>query len=517
MNLPKVVANFKTTLSDELAVAGSSFDIDSVATSHGDLADDIYAIVIDEGTEDEEHIIGELTDNTFSSLIRDVSVQDGETSQSTGKKHRRGAQVKITNFALVQIARALRGDMALAGDSPMRYASAHTFSNDRDLVDKAFVIATATGGVISFDRQILEAIDAGETVAENDLLYFKEADQEWYKADDDTLATINDVKLAIALGDGTDGNEIQNGVLLLGRKSGFSGLDAGARYYSSTTAGGMSTTKGANSVFLGWALTDSVFLFAPREGDILNGNDVTRARQIARTGEVKMMMGSTEPTGWLIMNGQEVSRTTYADLFAYFNTEFGSGTFFGAGNGTTTFNLPDMRGRAPIGFGAGAAIAITFVDANVNTGSEEITVASNDVLHTGQKVTLSTSGVLPTGLSAGDYYVIRVSATAIKLATSQANAIAGTAVNITAAAGGGTHTLTVAALSSKAIGTKGGQEFVTAVPSHKHTTNAVTSPNSGGGGGSSSAPNTTAVVDAAGIETANNYSPYLAVNFLIKT
>lgn len=65
---------------------------------------------------------------------------------------------------------------------------------------------------------------------------------------------------------------------------------------------------------------------------------------------------STAPTGWLLCDGSAVSRTTYAALFAVLSTEFG------AGNGTTTFNVPDLRGRAPIGLdnlGGTAASRIT--------------------------------------------------------------------------------------------------------------------------------------------------------------
>lgn len=46
----------------------------------------------------------------------------------------------------------------------------------------------------------------------------------------------------------------------------------------------------------------------------------------------------TPPDGWLICNGQAISRTTYAALFAII------GESYGAGNGSTTFNLPDYRG-----------------------------------------------------------------------------------------------------------------------------------------------------------------------------
>lgn len=53
--------------------------------------------------------------------------------------------------------------------------------------------------------------------------------------------------------------------------------------------------------------------------------------------------GTSAPTGWLFSYGQAVSRTTYADLFA------AVGTTYGSGDGSTTFNLPDLRGRAIAG------------------------------------------------------------------------------------------------------------------------------------------------------------------------
>jgi phage-related tail fiber protein len=56
-------------------------------------------------------------------------------------------------------------------------------------------------------------------------------------------------------------------------------------------------------------------------------------------GEMRDYAGTTAPTGWLLADGSAVSRTTYASLFAVV------GTTYGAGNGTTTFNIPDMRGR----------------------------------------------------------------------------------------------------------------------------------------------------------------------------
>lgn len=68
------------------------------------------------------------------------------------------------------------------------------------------------------------------------------------------------------------------------------------------------------------------------------------------TGSVTMWTTATAPSGYLLCNGNTVSRTTYAALFAVI------GTTYGAGNGTTTFNLPDLRGVFPRGLDAGRGL-----------------------------------------------------------------------------------------------------------------------------------------------------------------
>lgn len=61
------------------------------------------------------------------------------------------------------------------------------------------------------------------------------------------------------------------------------------------------------------------------------------------TGTVVAYVGASAPAGWLFCFGQAVSRTTYADLLVVI------GGAFGAGDLTTTFNVPDLRGRVPLG------------------------------------------------------------------------------------------------------------------------------------------------------------------------
>lgn len=70
----------------------------------------------------------------------------------------------------------------------------------------------------------------------------------------------------------------------------------------------------------------------------------------ASPGQVIMWGGSTPATGYLEMDGSAISRTTYADLFAAI------GTTFGAGDGSTTFNLPDARGEFIRGWDNGRGI-----------------------------------------------------------------------------------------------------------------------------------------------------------------
>lgn len=65
----------------------------------------------------------------------------------------------------------------------------------------------------------------------------------------------------------------------------------------------------------------------------------------APTGSILAYINAAAPSGWALCDGSAVSRTTFATLFALI------GTAYGAGDGSTTFNLPDLRGRVAVGKG----------------------------------------------------------------------------------------------------------------------------------------------------------------------
>lgn len=73
--------------------------------------------------------------------------------------------------------------------------------------------------------------------------------------------------------------------------------------------------------------------------------DLMLRGEIMPIGKIDIWLADVPPDGWVILDGHAISREVYADLFALW------GTLYGAGNGTTTFNVPDFGERLPMGVG----------------------------------------------------------------------------------------------------------------------------------------------------------------------
>src|SRR3990167_4751750 len=84
-------------------------------------------------------------------------------------------------------------------------------------------------------------------------------------------------------------------------------------------------------------------------------------------GVIVQTARSSAPTGWLLCDGTAVNRTTYADLFAILSTTFG------VGDGATTFNLPDFRGRTVMGVGTGSGLTARAMADNVGVETHILT------------------------------------------------------------------------------------------------------------------------------------------------
>ena len=111
----------------------------------------------------------------------------------------------------------------------------------------------------------------------------------------------------------------------------FAGLTPGAKFYldASTPGAITATAPSSNTVFVG---------IARNSGELfVDVDSVGGATTVA--GTVSFFAMSSAPAGWLKANGAAVSRTTYSALFAAI------GVLYGTGDGSTTFNLPDLRGE----------------------------------------------------------------------------------------------------------------------------------------------------------------------------
>lgn len=82
-------------------------------------------------------------------------------------------------------------------------------------------------------------------------------------------------------------------------------------------------------------------------GDMTNlALDIEATVRAGVTGMVAPFAGAAAPAGWLLCQGQAVSRTTYSALYAV------CGVVYGVGDGSTTFNVPNLKGRVPVGVDA---------------------------------------------------------------------------------------------------------------------------------------------------------------------
>lgn len=146
----------------------------------------------------------------------------------------------------------------------------------------------------------------------------------------------------------------------------------GTAFTSTTRTAGDNSTNIATTAFVGTAITNATGSLGTMSTQNSNNVNITGGSILATTqppgtsnttvattafvqtaipaGCVSYFAGPTAPSGWLECNGVAVSRTTYAALFAAI------GGYYGIGNGSTTFNLPDARGEFIRGWDHGRGV-----------------------------------------------------------------------------------------------------------------------------------------------------------------
>lgn len=205
-------------------------------------------------------------------------------------------------------------------------------------------------------------------------------------------------------------------------------------------------------------------------------------------GMLTMTAASTAPSGWLLCNGSAISRTTYADLFTAI------GTTYGVGDGSTTFNIPDLRSRVPVG----ADSSQTEFDALGETGGvKEVTLTS------AQSGLPAHGHSASSGTESADHSHSGSTGT---VSSDHAHYIQFT--ETTDSTGDG-----AARYDSSGAGAQGTQTYYTSGITANHT-------HAFGTGGRSAAHNHAITVDNATAANAasahTNLQPYLVVNYIIK-
>lgn len=188
-----------------------------------------------------------------------------------------------------------------------------------------FTVNSLSGDVIGDVRKTFATLTAGENLTAGDVVRI--ASGQVYKADNTTSAGITSV-VGVCKTTVSSGGTV---TIDYGFYDSFSTLSPGIVYYIGTSGAITVTKPSLYPVEIGRAVSASRINFNFREDDKPTGTIITTALTAA-------------PKGYLECNGAAVNRTTHARLFDEL------GVIYGNGDGSTTFNLPDYRGRFLRGF-----------------------------------------------------------------------------------------------------------------------------------------------------------------------
>lgn len=218
--------------------------------------------------------------------------------------------------------------------------------------------------------------------------------------------------------------------------------------------------------------------------------------------------GNVSPEGWLLCHGQAVSRSAFAGLFEAI------GTSHGVGDGSTTFNVPDLRGRAVAGrdnMGGTAANRLN-VSTTGNTTNANATISgipSTAALSIGMKV-------VGAGIPAGAAILTIASATSVTISANATATAAGVALRF-------------GVVDGATVGDAGGSQvhaLTTAqMPAHNHDTYNNANGNITNTGGTTYVGTVgnytnvagTATINTGGNQAHTNVQPTMVLNYLIKT
>lgn len=148
-SLPQAPAVFETSLLSAITQSATTMILNANSVRGGSSLSGFNCFTIDEGSAQREDVCGTVSGTTVSSMTRGIDPISGTTTNATLQfQHRRGAQVKITDFPVIQI---MRNQLAGADTipRPIFYASGVSPSTADDLTDKGYVDGLAFSSIIT--------------------------------------------------------------------------------------------------------------------------------------------------------------------------------------------------------------------------------------------------------------------------------------------------------------------------------------------------------------------------------
>lgn len=263
------------TAGSTTATLSSASDGDDVALPSG-----LYGFTIDRLTDSKEYIVCNLSSTALTNIVS-ISKQGASTTGFVNY-HRKNATVEITDWAVLKrMLNNLDGTTGFDSGTNLGYDGAPTGLTANQFATVNYVLSVVSGGTVNFDQQVSTNQTLGETLAVNDLVYFKAADSRWWGVDADDTTTFAGLKLGINKTAGNAGSSAT--IAISGPVTGFTGLTAGVRYYASNTKGSITTSAAQTyTVPIGWALSTTSILLSPYNTslDVYRGSAESSANTI---------------------------------------------------------------------------------------------------------------------------------------------------------------------------------------------------------------------------------------------
>lgn len=281
------------------------------------------------------------TDNNFSNTYKDKleSVQEGAQVNVIEKVQKNGVDLDITNKTVNITVPTKTSDLINDGED-----GSNPYITGIPIASETVLGGIKVGDNLTINSDGVLSAQAGGVTSYNDLtdkpvLNTNISESQPVSSDEIISGTISLHKIS-KTGDYSDLNNLPSLDFIPNSEKGVAGGVAtlGDNTKISDNQLPIATTTDLGVIKVGANLTIS-------EDGTLNaiGGSGGTVSDTLPIGSVVEWFSTTIPTNWLECNGQEISRTEYAELFAVIGTKYGSG------DGSTTFNLPNIKGKTTVG------------------------------------------------------------------------------------------------------------------------------------------------------------------------